>query len=47
MGVVSVYLNNINPDNVNFDEDNPKFIIHLRLIACCNRYKQSKAFLKQ
>ena len=42
MGIVSVDLNNINIDHVNFDEDNPETIIHVRLLACRNRFKQCK-----
>ena len=44
MGTLSVDLNNINLDDVNFDEDNPETIIHVRLIAWSNRFKQRKAF---
>ena len=32
MDVLSVDLNNINPDDVNSDEDDPETIIHVRLI---------------
>ena len=33
MGILSVVLNNINLDDVNFDEDDPETIIHVRLMA--------------
>ena len=33
MGILSVVLNNINLDDVNFDEDYPETIIHVRLMA--------------
>ena len=33
LGILSLDLNNINPDNVYFDEDNPETIIHIRLMA--------------
>ena len=46
MGIVSVDLNNINIDHVNFDEDNPETIIHVRLMAWYNKLKQRKAFKK-
>ena len=42
MGIFSVDLNNINLDNVNFDKDDPKTIIHVRLITWYNRLKQRK-----
>ena len=42
MGVLGEDLNNINLDHVNFDEDNPETIIHVRLLACRNRFKQCK-----
>lgn len=42
----SVDIDNINLDDVNFDEDDPKTINHVRLIAWCNRYKQGKSLKK-
>ena len=33
MGILSVVLNNINLDDVNFDEDDPETVIHVRLMA--------------
>ena len=33
MGILSVVLNNINLDDVNFDEDDPETVIHVRLRA--------------
>ena len=46
MGIVSVDLNNINFDDVNFDGDDPETIIHVRLKAWRNRFKQRKAIKK-
>ena len=46
MGIISVDLNKINLDDVNFDEDDTETIIHVRIMAWCNRFKQSKAFKK-
>ena len=40
--VFSVDLNNINFDDVNFDEDDPETIIHFRILAWYNRFKQRK-----
>ena len=33
MGILSVDLDKINLGNVNFDEDDPETIIHVRLLA--------------
>ena len=46
MGFLSVDLNNINLDDVNFDKDDPAAIIHVRIMAWRNRFKQRKAFKK-
>ena len=47
MGINTINLNNININDDNFDDDNPEIIIHVRLVPCCNRYKQRKAFKKE
>ena len=39
MGHNTIDLNNINLDNDDFDEDDPETIIHVRLMAWCNRCK--------
>ena len=39
-------VNNISLDDDNFDDDDPETIIHVRLIAWCNRYEQRKACKK-
>ena len=44
MGILNVYLYNINLDHVNFDEDDPEAMIHVRLMAWPNGYKQHKTF---
>ena len=46
MGILSAGLSNINLDDVNFDEDDPETIIHIRRMAWRNRFKQRKAFRK-
>ena len=33
----TIKLNNINPDDDNFDDDNSETIIHVRLMTWCNR----------
>ena len=40
MSILSTDLNDINLDDVNFDEDDPEAIIHVRLMAWRNRFKQ-------
>ena len=40
--VCSVDLNNVNLDDVNFDEDDPETIFHARLMAWHHRFKRSK-----
>ena len=47
MGILSVNLNNINLDDGNFYEDDPKSIIHVRLLPWYNKFKQRKAFIKE
>ena len=46
IGILSVDLNIINLDDVNFDKDDPETSIHARLMAWHNRLKQRKAFKK-
>ena len=47
MGPVNVDLNNISLDDDSFDNGDPKTIIHVRLLAWCNTYKQNKACKKE
>ena len=44
--ILSVDLININLDDINFEEDDPETIVHVRLMAWCNRFKQRKAYKK-
>ena len=44
MCVFSVDLNNINLDDANFYEDDPKTIIHVRRLVWYNKPKQRKSF---
>ena len=46
MVILSVGFCNINLDDVNFDEDDPETIIHVRRMGWRNRFKQRKAFKK-
>ena len=45
MGILSVYLYNINLDN-NFDEDDPDTIIHIRILTIHSKVEKSKALKK-
>ena len=47
MDILSVDLNNINLDDVNFDEDDRETIINVRLLAWRNKFKQDKASNKE
>ena len=47
MGLNTIYLNKINLGDGNFDEDDPETIIHVRLMAWRNNYKQCKACKKE
>lgn len=47
MGLVNVDLNNAGLDDDDFDDDDPKTIINVRLMAWCNRYKNRKACIKE
>ena len=46
MGILSVDFNNINLDDANFYEDDPKTIIHFRHLTWHDKIKQRKAFKK-
>ena len=43
--ILIIDLNNINPNGVNFDEDDPEAITHVRLVAWGNKLKPRKALL--
>ena len=42
IGLDTIYLNDINLDGGNFDEDNPEKLFMLRLLGCCDRFKHYK-----
>ena len=42
MSIFCIDLNNINLDDVNFDEDDPETIIHDKLMVWRNKFKQRK-----
>ena len=39
MGLHNVVLNNVILDDLNFDDDDAKTFIHVKIMAFCNRYK--------
>ena len=47
VGRNAIDLNNINLDDDNFNDDVPTNIVLIRLMACCNRFKQQKACKKR
>ena len=47
MDILNIDLNNINFDDTNYDEDSPKTIIHIRLLAWHIKFEKSKALTKE
>ena len=47
MAILSIGLNNINLDDVNFGEDDPEIIVHVRLMAWRKTCEQRKAFKEE
>ena len=47
MCLANIGLNSISLDYVKFHDDDPETIIHVRVMAWCNRYKQRKACKKE
>ena len=43
MGILKVNLININPDDTNYEEDDPDTIIHVRLLAWHSQFEKRKA----
>ena len=46
MGILDVDLDIINDDDNNIDEDDPDTIIHVRLLAWCNKFEKRKELKK-
>ena len=46
MGILSVHIINNNLDHTNYDEDHPKTIIHVRLLAWYSKLEKCKALKK-
>ena len=47
MGILIIDLNKINLDHINYDEDDPENIIHIRLLAYHIKFKKHKALKKE
>ena len=47
MGILNIDLNNINLDDPNYDKDDPKTIIHVRLLAWHIKSEKCKALKKE
>ena len=47
MGILSIYLNNINLDDTNYYEDNPEFIIHIKLLAWHIKFEKLRTLNKE
>ena len=43
MGILNIGLNNINPDDTNYNEDDPETIIHIRFLAWHIKFEKRKA----
>ena len=47
MGILNIDLNNINLDDTYYDEDNPKTVINIRLLAWHIKFEKRKALKKE
>ena len=47
MGIRSIYLNNINLDDINYEEDDPETIIHIRILAWHIKFEKGKQLKKR
>ena len=47
MGIRSIYLNNINLDDTNYEEDDPETIIHIRILAWHIKFEKGKQLKKR
>ena len=46
MGILNIYFKNINLDDINHNQDDPKTIIHIRLLDCHIKFEKRKALKK-
>ena len=47
LGVLSIDLNKFNPDDTNYDEDDPETVIHIRILAWHIKFEKRKALEKE
>ena len=47
MGIRSIYLNNINFDDINYEEDDPETIILIRILAWHIKFEKGKQLKKR
>ena len=47
MGILNIYLNNINLDDIDYNQDDPETIIYIRLLDCHIKFKKRKALKKE
>ena len=47
MGICSIYFNNINLDDINYGEDDPQTIIHIRVLAWHIKFEKGKQLKKK
>ena len=47
LGVLSIDLNKFNPDDTNYDEDDPETVIHIRILAWHINFEKRKALEKE
>ena len=46
MGILIIDINNINPDDTNYDDDDLETVIHIRLLATHIEFEKRKAIQK-
>ena len=47
MGILNIYLNNVNLDDIDYNQDDPETIIYIRLLDCHIKFKKRKALKKE
>ena len=46
MGILSIVFNNISLDDANYDEDDPRTVIHIKKLAWQIKFEKRKALKK-
>ena len=47
LGILSIDLNKFNPDDTNYDKDDPETVIHIRILAWHIKFEKRKALEKE